>query len=173
MNASAKTSALLAAVASVLLLACGGTVEPLLADPIEGDGGGGGGADASAPDDSAPGKAPDAAGGDAGPGAPGDAGPVGCTAPVIRDGGKYLGCSAAVCPSGTVCVQTETEVTSTARCVAIPPACASSPTCACMGTAAQECAEPGVPLIDAGGFFGCHDSEEADASFLDFPCGCA
>ena len=171
--------------ASVALLACGGTT----ASPSSPSADSGTPRDSSSPDGSEDARAPEDggsetgpdldAGHDAGPSfdATSDTGPAfdgggGCTSPVIQDGGEYLGCSRAMCPAGTICVQRDYEVASTAMCVAIPSQCVSAPTCACMGTVAQECAEPGV--TDASpGFLPCQDEEEGDVSFLDFPCGCA
>jgi hypothetical protein len=84
-----------------------------------------------------------------------------------------LGCSEATCPQGTICVQVDSDITATATCVGIPSACTGQPTCACMGTAAQECVKPGMPVTDATpGFLRCQDEEEGGASYLDFPCGC-
>jgi hypothetical protein len=97
-----------------------------------------------------------------------------CEPPTTPEGGQYLGCAQAVCPSGTVCVQRDFDVTSTATCVTIPASCGGQPTCACMGPEAQQCVEPGPPFTDATPtYLRCQDDEDADASFLDFPCGCA
>jgi hypothetical protein len=176
MPALSKTSALLAAAASLVLLACGGAAGSLFENPAGGDDGGGGcgGVEAGASDASAPGVTPDAGSGDAGPqGSDAGTGAVSCAAPIVPDGGQYFGCAQIACPSGTVCVQRDFDVSWTAKCVGIPAACVGVPTCACMGAVAQECVEPGVPVTDAGGILGCQDDEEGDASFLDFPCGCA
>jgi hypothetical protein len=169
---------LLATTGSLALYACGGASGATFGAPA-GDGGvsedGGTVEDAGGGDGSVPLPHPgqDGGKGDAGGGFDAGGGGVSCIKPLIPDGGEFLGCLRAVCPAGTVCAQRDSDITSIATCVAIPPACVGNATCACMGNAAQECAEPGVPLTDAGGLFGCQDDDEEDASFLDFPCGCA
>jgi hypothetical protein len=99
--------------------------------------------------------------------------PTTCTAPASPDGGSNRGCQEATCPAGTVCVQRDADVTSTAMCVSIPPACHGAPTCACMGPEAQQCI--GVPpQTDATpSFLNCEDETTGGTTFLDFPCGCA
>jgi hypothetical protein len=95
---------------------------------------------------------------------------------VVPDGGKFFGCASVTCPAGTVCVQRDSDVTSTGTCATIPPSCHGKPTCACMEAEAQQCAEPGFPPeTDATApFMRCQDATTGDgASYLDFPCGCA
>jgi hypothetical protein len=98
-----------------------------------------------------------------------------CVDPVFPDGGQYGGCARAECPSGYVCVQRDFDVTSTAKCVEITPACLAIPNCACLGAAAQQCIEPGMPpQTDATPpFLRCQDVVDGGRVYLDFPCGCA
>jgi hypothetical protein len=91
---------------------------------------------------------------------------MGCITP-SRDSGPYYTCSEVVCPSGTVCVQRDFDVTALVRCVAIPESCGARPACACMETTAAACVDP-TP------FLGCVDVDrDGSLPYLDFPCGCA
>ena len=83
-------------------------------------------------------------------------------------------CAPNSCPSGSVCIQIEEDVTATSKCVAIPAACGGTPSCACMGAKAVECGRPGAHFIDAGiGPGTCQEEGDGGAAFLDLPCGCA
>jgi len=107
---------------------------------------------------------------DTGPGFDGNAS---CSTPSIPDSGTELGCALATCPSGTVCVQRDFDVTSSATCVVIPSSCNDKPTCACMGSTAKACVEPGDTEGNPGDLPCQDDENDAGATFLDFPCGCA
>jgi hypothetical protein len=101
--------------------------------------------------------------------------PSTCAPPASTEAGANLGCADATCPTGTVCVQRDADVTSTAMCASIPASCGGAPTCACMGREAQECVEPGSPpQTDATpSFLDCQDETTGGKPYLDFPCGCA
>jgi hypothetical protein len=99
-----------------------------------------------------------------------------CSMPtLVDDGGQQLGggCAFALCPSGTVCVQSDSDLSSSATCVSIPPGCASTPDCACMQAQAHQCGG-GLPA-DSGIGASCQDRTNGagDASFIELPCGCA
>jgi hypothetical protein len=98
-----------------------------------------------------------------------------CMTPVIDDGGTVSsGCAEAHCPSGTVCIQIDSDVTALAKCASIPSACAGTPTCACMGPEALACGRPGTEFTDSGiGPGTCQDEGEGGGIYLDLPCGCA
>jgi hypothetical protein len=107
-------------------------------------------------------------------GAAADSSSAGCFDPTFPKGGNLLGCSLAVCPPGTVCVQQDMDVGATGKCVAIPSSCGGTPSCACMEPVAQQCIEPGSPPVPDGSLFRCEDQKnDAGAPFLEFPCGCA
>jgi hypothetical protein len=123
----------------------------------------GGDRDARPPQNGDDGSPPDA------PSPANDSGPPGsgCFSPPARDAGLYYSCSDVACPAGTVCAQSDYDVGAFVRCVAVPPSCNGTPTCACMESAAEACVDPDPR-------FGCMDVDDEEGGFyLDFPCGCA
>jgi hypothetical protein len=102
-----------------------------------------------------------------------DAGSL-CFTPAFDGGITVAACGDAHCPTGTVCIQIDEDVTSEAKCVSIPAACGGKPTCACMAAEALACGRPGTRFIDAGiGPGTCQDEGEGAGTYLDLPCGCA
>jgi hypothetical protein len=156
-----------------------------LATPACGEAFNGGGSPPPAPDGSSPppsidagnhdSTAPDGSSSDAEPepdavghdSAPTADAATSCLAPSFPSGDQGLGCARAVCPTGTVCAQADSDNSATAICVTIPPECVGHPTCGCMEATAEDCLSSGPPR------FGCQEVEDGGASYLDFPCGCA
>jgi hypothetical protein len=163
--------AFVASAAAILLFACGGTTAS------SSSGGDSGAHDSTSPDSSTPDARTSEDAHETGPitdTGPGPDGSMSCSTPSIPDGGMNLGCAQATCPSGTVCVQRDYDITSTSTCVLIPPSCNDKPTCECMGKIAKECVEPGVDTDGNPGFLPCQDEKNSDGTtYLDFPCGCA
>jgi hypothetical protein len=139
----------------IALLACGGEVSPI-GSPARAVDAGGPRADAGrdASDE-----------GDQGSGG----GPSCGTRPLFEDGGEYLGCAYATCPSETVCVEVEGDTgEGPSSCVTVPSGCDGVPSCACMGTLAFECVTHTVTPPGPGE--GCQSVTHDGVPLIAFTC---